>query len=207
MPAWAKATTELAWFTGGTVGRETTRRITEAAGAAAVRGQTAEVERSVRAYPPAPLGPKQLVFPVAGACIPRHHGDWAEVRTLAVGAVAPRIEAAAVGAVVDGALGCPKVIDLRAPGAVRIRDFPHAGDDISAMGHTVGADGPLLDATAIAQLLHDLKHSGPTTVMATCARGSSLEPHVERAPPARTRRGPQGCGCKKISHTPQEKYH
>jgi len=92
MPAWAKATTELAWFTGGTVGRETTRRITEAAGAAAVQAQTAEVERSVRAYSPAPLGPEQRVFPVAGACIPRHPGDWAEVRTLAVGAVAPPIE-------------------------------------------------------------------------------------------------------------------
>ncbi|MDQ2998574.1 MAG: hypothetical protein M3R61_16180 [Chloroflexota bacterium] len=77
-----------------------------------------------------------------------------------------RIETAgAVGAVVDGALWCQKVIDLHAPAAVRILDFPHAEEYVSAIGHTVGADGPLLDAAAIAALLHDRKHDGPTAVL------------------------------------------
>ena len=49
IPAFAKATAELAGFTGGTVGRDTTRRITEAAGAAAVAVPTVEVARIMRA--------------------------------------------------------------------------------------------------------------------------------------------------------------
>jgi hypothetical protein len=204
IPSFAKATTELAFFTGGTVGRDTTRRITEAAGAAAVQFQTAEVERIAREYPPAPQGPEKLVFHVDGAFIPLRHGEWSEVRTLAVGEVAPPIEiegevvarthnlsyfsrladsdtfgelalgelhrrgietAEAVGAVVDGAIWCQKVIDLHYPEAVRILDFPHAGEYVSSIGHTVGADGPLLEAAAIAQVLHDLKHSGPAEVL------------------------------------------
>ena len=152
-----------------------------------------------------------------GAFIPLQHGDGAEVRTLAVGAVAPPVEragevvtkthdrssfsrladrdtfgtlargevqrrgietAAAVGAVVDGALGCQKVIDQHAPTAVRILDFPHAGEYSSAIGHTVGADGPLRDAAAIAALRHDRKHDGPTEVL--CRLRDLTDAHPER---------------------------
>jgi hypothetical protein len=49
----------------------------------------------------------------------------------------------------------------------RLLDFPQAGEYVSAIGHTVGADGALLDAAAITQLLQELKHSGPTEVLTT----------------------------------------
>jgi len=51
-----------------------------------------------------------------------------------------------VGAVVDGAEWCQTFIDLHAPQAVRILDFPHAAEYIEAIGQTAGADGPLLVA-------------------------------------------------------------
>jgi hypothetical protein len=217
IPSFAKATSELAWFTGGTVGRDTTRRIAEAAGATAVQVQTAEVERIAHDYPPAPQGPEKLVFHVDGAFIPLRHGEWAEVRTLAVGAVAPPVEregewvaqthdlsyfsrladsatfgnlalaelhrrgietAGAVGAVVDGALWCQTVIDLHAPEAVRILDFPHAAEYVSAIGHTRGADGPLRAAPALAQLLHDLKHCGPAAVLGTLRDLTTAHPEL-----------------------------
>jgi len=94
IPSFAQATAELAWFTGATVSRDTTRRLMEAAGAAAVHAQTAEVERIEQEYPAPPPGPERLVFHVDGAMVPLVQGEWAEVRTLAVGEVAPAVERA-----------------------------------------------------------------------------------------------------------------
>jgi hypothetical protein len=71
-----------------------------------------------------------------------------------------------VGAVVDGAEWCQTFIDLHAPQAVRILDFPHAAEYVDAIGQTAGVHGPLLAATERANLRPDLKHSGPTTVVA-----------------------------------------
>ncbi len=71
-----------------------------------------------------------------------------------------------VGAVVDGAEWCQTFIDLHAPQARRIRDFPHAAEYVEAIGQTPGPQGPLLVAAERARLCHDLKHSGPTTVVA-----------------------------------------
>jgi len=70
-----------------------------------------------------------------------------------------------VGAVVDGAEWCQTFIDLHAPQATRILDFPHAASYVDAIGQTVGAQGELLSATERSSLCHDLKHSGPTTVV------------------------------------------
>jgi hypothetical protein len=165
IPSFAKAAAELAWFTQVAVSTATACRITEAAGAAAVAVQTREVARIEQEYPRAPAGPDTLIFSVDGAMVPRLHGQWAEVRTLAGGAVAPRVTqdgavvsqthelsyfsrlaesttfgrlalgelqrrgietARRVGGVVDGADWCQRFIDLHAPEAVRILDFPHA---------------------------------------------------------------------------------
>ncbi|CAA9231502.1 MAG: hypothetical protein AVDCRST_MAG93-901 [uncultured Chloroflexia bacterium] len=92
IPSFAKAAAELAWFTGGLVTRDTARRITEAAGSAAVTVQATEVERLYQEYPPSPAAPERLVFHVDGAMVPLVKGEWAEVRTLAVGEVAPPVE-------------------------------------------------------------------------------------------------------------------
>lgn len=65
-----------------------------------------------------------------------------------------------VAAVVDGAEWCQTFIDLHAPEATRILDFPHAASYVDAIGQTVGAQGELLSAKTRTDLCHELKHSG-----------------------------------------------
>lgn len=89
IPSFVKAAAELAWFTQVDISRETARRLTEAAGAVLVTLQTAEAERILHEHPAPPAGPDMLVFSVDGAMIPLVHGQWTEVRTLAVGEVLP----------------------------------------------------------------------------------------------------------------------
>lgn len=71
-----------------------------------------------------------------------------------------------VAAVVDGAEWCQTFLDLHAPQALRILDFPHAASYVDAIAQTQGLDGPLQDAEGRQQLIHDLKHAGPTGVLA-----------------------------------------
>lgn len=62
-------------------------RQAEAAGAAYVALQTAEVGHLERELAPAPAGPALKQMSVDGAMIPLIHKEWAEVRTLALGVV------------------------------------------------------------------------------------------------------------------------
>lgn len=204
IPSFAKAAQELAWFTGAHIHADTLRRRTEAAGAVLVAHETAEAARIQHAHPTPPCTPDTLVFSVDGAMIPLVHGQWTEVRTLAVGEVPPPVTtpdgpqvrttnlsyfsrrtdghtfadlamlelhrrgiegARRVGAVVDGAVWCQSFIDLHYPEAVRILDFAHAAEYLTAIAHTPGADGPLLSAAEHDGLRHALKHAGPDAVM------------------------------------------
>ena len=72
----------------------TARRQTEAAGAAYVAVQTAEVERLEQDAPPPPLGPAVQLVSADGAMVPLVQRQWAEVRTLAVGTVRREPDAA-----------------------------------------------------------------------------------------------------------------
>ena len=81
----AQAAEVLALFTGVQLSPATVRRRTEAAGAVAVALETAEAERILHECPVPPPGPSRLVFSADGAMVPLRHGEWAEVRTLAVG--------------------------------------------------------------------------------------------------------------------------
>ena len=65
----------------------TVRRSTEAAGAAYVAEQAAELERLQRERPPAPAGPSMQYLSADGAMVPLVGAEWAEVKTLAIGAV------------------------------------------------------------------------------------------------------------------------
>ena len=205
LPSFALAATELAFHTGVEVHRTTAMRLSEAAGAAAVAVQEAEVATILRDYPDPPAEPERLVFHVDGAMVPLRHGVWGEVKTVAVGVPAPPVEedgelvvhtrelsyfsrltdstafaeAATgelhrrgvtttqhLGVVVDGAEWIQGFIDLHAPEAVRILDFAHAAEYVTAMGQTLGPDGPLLSGAALTQALHDLKQVGPDAVLA-----------------------------------------
>jgi hypothetical protein len=77
----------LAHFTQVRVGGTTARRLTEQAGAAYEAVQTAAVEQLERELPAAPPGPAVQFLSVDGAMVPLVGGEWAEVKTLALGVV------------------------------------------------------------------------------------------------------------------------
>jgi len=83
----ARAVKEMKYFWRVSVTGPTVRRTTEAAGAAYVAVQTAEVEQLERTLPPPPPGPARQLMSVDGAYVPLVHKGWAEVKTLALGTV------------------------------------------------------------------------------------------------------------------------
>jgi hypothetical protein len=204
IPSFAKAAREFTWFTGAKVHADTARQRTETAGAVLVAYETAEAARILQEHPAPPCTPDTLVFSVDGAMIPLVHGQWTEVRTLAVGEVQPPVASPAgpvvhttnlsyfsrrtdsttfgdlatlelhrrglegarrVGAVVDGAGWCQSFVDLHYPAAVRILDFAHAAEYLTAIAQTTSADGPLLSPLQLVELRHALKHDGPAAVL------------------------------------------
>ena len=81
------AARELGWLTRAVVSESVAERLTEAAGAAYVAEQTAQVERLERRPTPEPAGPAVQQVSVDGAMISLIHRQWAEVKTLAIGTV------------------------------------------------------------------------------------------------------------------------
>jgi hypothetical protein len=82
---------ELTFLKHVTTTEATLRRQTEAAGAAYVALQTEKVARMERTLPAVPEGaPRQLLSP-DGAMVPWVHGEWAEVKTVAIGAIQPPV--------------------------------------------------------------------------------------------------------------------
>lgn len=77
----------LGALTGAQVTEATARRRTEEAGAVLAAWQEQEAARIQRECPPAPPGPKKQFLSVDGAFVPLLHGEWAEVRTLAIGVI------------------------------------------------------------------------------------------------------------------------
>jgi hypothetical protein len=87
----AHAARELGWLSrapGGVLASESVaERLTEAAGAAYVAEQTAEVERLEQHPTPEPAGPAVLQVSVDGAMISLVGKQWVEVKTLAIGTI------------------------------------------------------------------------------------------------------------------------
>jgi hypothetical protein len=80
----------LAFFTQVGIGEETARRLTEAAGAALLAVEAAELEDIVATCRPSQEGPAVQQVSADGAMVPLVHGEWAEVKTLAIGVVGTR---------------------------------------------------------------------------------------------------------------------
>jgi len=195
---------EMRHFTTTSVSVETARRWTERAGAAQVALELAAVERLERETPDPPQGPAVQQLSVDGAMVPLVHGEWAEVKTMAIGTVEQRLTTAGereahttdlsyfsrltdaetfgrltlvetyrrgtetagrVCAVLDGAVWQQGVIDLHRPDAVRILDFPHAGEHLSTAAHALLGSGPEAKGWITTQL-HNLKHEDPDAVLA-----------------------------------------
>jgi hypothetical protein len=213
-----RAAQELAHFRHTVVSRPTAERLTEAAGAAYVAVQTAEVGRLEREAPEAPAGPAKLFLSADGAMVPLVGGEWAEVKTLVLGEVQPAelengelvvhtrrhsyfsrltdaetfqrlalvetqrrgVEtAAAVAAVTDGSEWIQKFVDHHCYPAVRILDFPHAGEHIHAVGQAHWGEGSAQAQAWLAEQLHELKHQGPAPVLSAvrCLVGAQPERH------------------------------
>lgn len=217
LPSFAKARSELAYFTGVEVHPDTARRRTEAAGTLLVAHQTAEAEHILQQLPEPSVRPERLLFSVDGAMVPLVQGQWSEVRTLAIGEVQParsgpdgvQIEtsnisyfsrrcdsssfsslatgelhrrgldgAQQVAAVVDGAEWCQSFIDLHYPEAVRILDFAHAAEYVTAIGQSDGPQGALLSAEELNKLYQLLKVEGPEKVIAQLRAVAA--PHAQK---------------------------
>jgi hypothetical protein len=72
------------------VSRDTARRLTEAAGAALVAAEEAAAAQIQRTYPEPADGPAVQQLSADGAMVPLVHGQWTEVKTLAIGTVGTR---------------------------------------------------------------------------------------------------------------------
>jgi hypothetical protein len=210
-----KAAEQLRRFRQTDVSRPTAERVTEAAGAAYVAWQTAEVTRIEQELPGPPAGPAQMFMSVDGAHIPLVGGEWAEVKTLVIGVVQPPkvvngetvirtaehsyfsrlidsdtfqrlalvetqrrgVETAGqVGFVTDGSEWLQKFADQHRPDAVRILDFPHAGEHIAAVGQASLGEGSQAAQQWLKTQLHELKHSGPDALLAEVRRLSATHP-------------------------------
>ena len=211
----AKAAALLQRLRGTSVSRPTAERVTEAAGAAYVAWQTAEVARLEWEAPAAPAGPAKLFMSVDGAQVPLVGGEWGEVKTLVLGVVQPpqvvkgetvvrtaehsyfsrmsdsevftRVAlvetqrrgvetAGAVGFVTDGSEWLPKFADYHRHDAVRILDFPHAGEHLAAVGQAGLGEGSSAAQSWLETQLHALKHQGPPTVLAEVQRLVATQP-------------------------------
>jgi len=193
-----QAATELAFFWNVALEETTVRRYTQAAGAAYVADQAADLERLERERPLAPDGPAVQYLSADGAMVPLVGGEWAEVKTLAIGAVEVRpgddglpeaqttdltyfsrlanaetfthhayVEtyrrgtetATVVCAVQDGAEWLQGVVDVLRPDAVRILDFPHAVEHLTAAAQPVLGIGTSELKAWLDEQAHTLKHA------------------------------------------------
>ncbi len=86
--------------------------------------------------------------------------------------------AGAVGAVTDGSEGCQSFVDFHRPDAIRILDFPHAGEHVAPIGQLVFGEGTPPTETWLAQQLHQLKQDRPTPVLAAACRLIQAHPDL-----------------------------
>jgi hypothetical protein len=79
-------------------------------------------------------------------------------------------DAAQVCAVMDGAQWIDGFLDFQCPDALRILDFPHAAQAVSAIGQEAGMGEPEASPPWLATQLHTLKHEGPAPVLTELGR-------------------------------------
>jgi hypothetical protein len=201
-----QAARECEWFLGVAPSAATVRRMTEAAGAAQVASEEADRLRLEQVAPPSPPGPAVQQVSVDGAMVPLVGGEWAEVKTVAIGTVTsvrptaagtPPVQtddwsyfsrladaetfshaalvelhrrgtfaAGTVVAPVDGSAWCQGFYDLHRPDAVRILDFPHAGEHLSAPARAIWGQGSATTQAWVDAWLPQLKTGDPAEVLA-----------------------------------------
>lgn len=198
-----KAAALLTGLLGVAVSQSRGRRCTQAAGKAYVELQTEAADRIEREAPELLPGCEQLVVSADGAMVPLLQGEWAEVKTMAIGEVqtqrsgpgqavqvkkisyfsrlvdARRFEhltlsevhhrgvgqSKQVAAVMDGAEWLQSLIDYHCPSAIRILDFPHAGQRLGEIAQSIWGEGSPKASQWTQKRLHLLKHQGPQGIL------------------------------------------
>ncbi|GAC1361368.1 MAG: hypothetical protein NVS2B12_24830 [Ktedonobacteraceae bacterium] len=89
------------------------------------------------------------------------------------------VQAQEVCAVMDGAEWLQGLVDVHRSNAVRILDFPHAAEHLSALLTALEQAGVSLPADALPRFLHHLKHQGPRALLRLAARLSVSLLHIE----------------------------
>jgi hypothetical protein len=84
-----------------------------------------------------------------------------------------------VGAIHDGAEWIDGFVDWQCKDAVRILDFAHAAAYVDEIGQLARLAGALLPKDWLEDLLHELKHVGPTAVLDELRRLRDQYPHLE----------------------------
>jgi hypothetical protein len=217
----AKAAKELGFILKMDVSEPTTRRDTEAAGAAYVTFQTQAVTRLEQTAPLAPPGPQRMFFSVDGAMVPLVGGEWREVKTLTLGELEDPVcedeewvvhsrehsyfsrlanasdfqrlalvethargveQATVIAAVTDGAEWEQSFLDFHCPRAVRILDFPHAGEHLTPMAQALWGEASEPTQTWLTEQRHGLKQNGPTPLLAELNQLCQQHPDLEVLP-------------------------
>ena len=195
-----KAVQIMSSLLGVVISKSTARRYTQAAGKAYVEIQTEEAEEIERYAPDAPPGSPKMVMSADGAMVPLIGGEWAEVKTMALGEVrnendevcvkklsyfsrladARQFEqwslseihrrgvekSQQVATVTDGAEWLQSLIDYHCPSALRILDFPHAGQRIGEIAQSLWGEGTPKATQWTKRRLHKLKYQGPSGILA-----------------------------------------
>lgn len=200
----ARAAQMLERLLGVQVSEATVRRLTQEAGAQAQAVQRAESQQAKEEEEEPIEGCARQVISCDGAYVPLIHGQWAEVRTVAIGEVKtlctaegkPNVQvdhlsyfsqmtdastfadlaegemrrrgvgrAKAVCAVTDGADWLQGFVDLHRPDALRLLDFPHAAEHLSALLEALQQAGGKVPVNALERGLHLLKHRGPRPLL------------------------------------------
>jgi hypothetical protein len=193
-------------------------RYTERAGEAYVALQTEEADRIEKEAPLAPVGAEKMVMEADGAMVPLRHGEWAEVKTLAIGEVTPSVKEGdewvvhtrhlsyfsrlveaerfehltlvevqrrgmehcrQVAMLGDGADWVQSLANYHRPDAIRILDFPHAGQRIGEVGQVLWGEGRPQAKEWTTERLHQLKHEGPQQILAEFRTLQEQHPALE----------------------------
>lgn len=81
-----------------------------------------------------------------------------------------------VGAVTDGSEWIQGFVDYHRPDAVRILDFPHAGEHLNGVGQPFFGEGSPEAQSWLTEQLHQLQHTGPASVLAEVRRLVTARP-------------------------------
>jgi hypothetical protein len=88
-------------------------------------------------------------------------------------------QASKIAAVTDGAEWEQGFIDFHCPQAVRILDFPHAAERVSAIGQALWGQESEATNTWLGEQLHNLKHGGPDELLMELGCLRAQHPDVE----------------------------